>query len=120
MNKPSTIDDYLNMAPHDQRPELIEIRRLIEKNLSKAKGSIGPSGFPVYNIGNQWKAGFAYRPQGPMLYIVAPELLSQYETKLKYIRSGKTCLRYSGSRNLPLGELRRLAAQMLQTINDQT
>lgn len=119
MNKPRTIDDYLNLAPHDQRPELIEIRRLIERNLSKARGSIGPSGFPVYMIGNQWKAGFAYRPQGPMIYIMEPELLKRYESKLKYIRSGKTCLRYSSARNLPLGELRRLASEMLQTINEQ-
>lgn len=117
MNKPKTIDDYLNMAPLDQRPELIEIRRLIEKNLNKARGAIGPSGFPVYTIGNQWKAGFAYKPQGPMIYIMEPDLLNQYEAKLKFVRSGKTCLRYSSARNLPMGELRRLAIEMLQTIN---
>ncbi len=119
MNKANTIDDYLNMAPLDQRPELIEIRRLIEKNLSKARGGIGSSGFPVYTIGNQWKAGFAYRAQGPMLYIMEPNLLNQYEAKLKPVRSGKSCLRYCSARNLPLGELRRLAVEMLQTINTQ-
>ncbi len=119
MKKISTIDKYLDMAPLDQRAELVEIRQLIEKNLSNADGSIGPSGFPVYNIGKQWKAGFAYRPQGPILYIVEPELLNQYEAKLKLIRSGKTCLRYSSARNLPLSELRHIVADLLETINDR-
>ncbi len=118
MSKPKSIDEYLNMAPLDQRSELTEIRRLIEKNLPKATGIIGPSGFPVYNIGNQWKAGFAYKPQGPMIYIMEPELLNRYEAKLKMIRAGKTSLRYSSARNLPMGELRRLLSETLQTIND--
>ena len=70
MHRCSSIDEYINFAPMDQRSELSEIRRLIEKNLTKAIGSIGGSGFPVYTISKQWKAGFAYRGQGPLLYII--------------------------------------------------
>jgi len=117
VNKPNSIDHYLDMAPLDQRTELIEIRRLIEKNLDKAKGSIGSAGFPIYTIGKQWKAGFAYRPQGPMVYIIDTDLLNQHEDKFRLIRAGKTSLRYSGSRNLSMGALRQLVIQMLQTLN---
>lgn len=119
MQKPSTIEDYINHAPLDQRPDLMEIRRLIEKNLTKARGSIGASGFPIYTIGKQWKAGFAYRGQGPLLYIIEPELLNQHASKLKPIRSGKSCLHYCSAGGLSMGELRQLVAEMLKTINSK-
>ncbi len=117
MTSAKTINEYLNVGPQDQRRELEEIKRLIEKNLPAARPGIGPSGFPEYTIGKQWRAGFAYKPTGPVIYLMAPELLAEYAEDLKPVRASKTCLRYQSARGLPFGKLTHIITSILQQIN---
>ena len=119
MTRARNIDEYLNIGPQDQRSELEQIKRLIEKNLPAARPGIGPGGFPEYTIGKQWRAGFAYKPTGPVIYLMAPELLAEYEEDLKPVRASKTCLRYQSARGLPFGKLQHIIMTILQRINEQ-
>ena len=54
-----------------------------------------------------------------MIYLMAPELLAEYEEDLKPVRASKTCLRYQSARGLPFGKLQHIIMTILQKINEQ-
>lgn len=117
MNKPHTIEEYILFAPMDQQAELQEIRRLIERNFTRGKPGIGPEGHPVYTIGKTWKVGFAYKAQGPVIYIADTTLLNQHEDRLKHLKQSKTCIRYANARDINITELNRIVAEILQKLS---
>lgn len=103
---------YLENAPSDQRPVLVELREMIRSAMPDAVEDFR-SGFPVYLINGCWAAGFASRAKGPMLYIMAPGVLDAWAPKLGALRSGKSCVDFKATKSTTLDELRAMAAAML-------
>ncbi len=111
--KSPEVDAYIAAAPEAQRGTLAELRAMIRRALPGAKEEIGSSRFPVYTVDNAWRAGFATRAKGPMLYVMDSALLDRYEAELGKLRSGKSCIEYRASKTLSAGELEELAKRML-------
>jgi len=104
---------YLDRAPEEQRPVLLELRSMIAAALPGAEEAV-ESGFPVYKLHGGWVAGFASRKQGPMLYIMRSAVLDAHAEKLGDLRTGKSCLIYRPTAELSAVALKRLAKQMLR------
>lgn len=103
---------YIDKAPDDQRATLKKLRTMIVNALPDAE-EVVESGFPVYKVGGEWTAGFATRKKGPMLYIMVQSVLDQYEDRLGKLRSGKSCIDFRETKDLPIASLTKLAEQML-------
>lgn len=116
----TSVEQYIGAAQPEQQSTLCELRNMIQAALPEAHEDIGSSGFPVYTDGNNaWLAGFASRAKGPMLYIMAGGVLDRYASRLGKLRSGKSCIEWRGSDDLPLEELRGLAQQILRDVRDR-
>ncbi len=108
------VEQYINSAPQSLQDTLHDLRRLIRESLpAHAQEQIGSSGFPVYTINGEWRAGFAYRSKGPMLYIMKSGVLDRHEKVLGRLRSGRSCVEWKETPALPLAALRDLARTML-------
>ena len=105
---------YIDSAPEEQRPVLVDLRRRIKRQLPKLKEQMSPNGFALYTVGEEWVAGFAYRKKRVMLYIMQQAVLDAHENTLGKLRSGKSCVVWKASKDLTLPELEELADQMLR------
>jgi uncharacterized protein YdhG (YjbR/CyaY superfamily) len=103
---------YIDNAPEDQRDTLKKLRAMIVSALPDAE-EVVESGFPVYKVAGEWTAGWATRKKGPMLYIMVQSVLDKYEDRLGKLRSGKSCIEFRETKDLPIATLTKLAEQML-------
>ena len=53
---------------------------------------MSPNDFALYTIDGNWTAGFATRAKGPMLYIMVPEILDDFDDRLGRRRVGEVLL----------------------------
>jgi uncharacterized protein YdhG (YjbR/CyaY superfamily) len=115
VQKPASVDAYVETAPIAQRPELANVRALIRKHFPRANELLGSSGFPVYtDADGTWLAGFAWRKKGPMLYVMNAVVLDRYDERLGELRSGKSCVEWRATKGLSIEQLTELADAMLK------
>lgn len=99
---------YIASAPTAQQPHLRELHGHLMEIMPDAP-IVMPNGFPVWLINDTWTAGFATRAKGPMLYVMAQDVLDRHEPTLGRLRSGRSCVEYKGSKTLAFDDLRALA-----------
>lgn len=109
------VREYIQNAPPGLQPTLNELHEMITAALPDAEQAV-ESGFPVFKIGGQWAAGFAFRKKGAMLYIMAPGVLDRHDSSLGRLRSGRSCVEFRESKGLSLPQLRELACRMLSEV----
>jgi len=107
------VTEYIANAPADQRPTLERLRQMIRAALPDCTEQIGSSGFPVYTRDGDWIAGFATRKKGPMLYIMAPGVLDEFEERLGPLRSGNSCVEFRATKTVSEADLWRMTEEML-------
>jgi len=119
------VDAYVAAAPENQRHILERLRARIRSRLPEAEEAFEspvrePGGqgkqMPVYKVDGEWTAGFAFRKKGPMLYIMKPALLDEYELVLGRNRSGKTCVDMVETDSLSLESLESIADEILSRL----
>jgi hypothetical protein len=105
---------YIQSAPQDLRPALLELREMIITAYPQSKEQVYNGQFPIYTSGDEWLAGFAWRSRGPMLYIMDQELVAEHAATLGKLASGKACLLYKPTKSLDGTALRSLYTSLLR------
>lgn len=109
---------YIENADPERRKVLEELHAMITEALPQAEESLYERGnFPVYTVGGEWKAGFANRKQGPMLYIMETEIIDRYADTFGNLRTGKSCVMYKGNKSIEFEEVRKLGKKMLTELS---
>lgn len=104
---------YIDAAPQAQQAFLRELRAMILKALPGAEEQMGSSGFPVYTVGGRWVSGFATRKKGPMFYMMLGDAMKAHEPALRGLKSGNSCIECRETKDLPMGELKKVIRAML-------
>jgi uncharacterized protein YdhG (YjbR/CyaY superfamily) len=102
------LDAYIRNAPSEQHATLHSLAGKMDREFPSTD-PIMSSGFPVWTINGKWCCGFATRKKGPMIYVMATEVLDRHADVLGRLRSGQTCVDIKASKTLSLDDLDSLA-----------
>lgn len=98
MKKPKTIEEYINGAPSNIKPKLLELTKIIAEAAPKAIGKIS-YGMPYYGYKGRL-VYFAYFKKHIGLYIM-PRFLEDFEDEIKEIKTGRATLQLPLDKEIP-------------------
>jgi uncharacterized protein YdhG (YjbR/CyaY superfamily) len=108
-----SVDAYIQDAPEEHRALLNWLRNQIRQSFPDATESVDFKA-PVYKIGDNYKAGFAWRNKGVMFYTMKPDILDRYAERLGRNRSGKACVLLTPNKRLSDSDLRAITLEILE------
>lgn len=110
----ASVAQYIDSAPAEFQAALRALRKRLKEHLGGyTKEALGASGFPVLAVDDVWVAGFAWRKKGPMLYVMNAALLDSFAERLGKLRSGRSCIEWRETKQLPLKDLGALIDEIL-------
>ena len=105
--RPRTVTEYIAAAPPSARKRLRELRTLIKSAAPDAKEKIS-YGIAAFTAGNRILLYFAGWERHVSLYPVTAAIARVLKREIKPYRSGKGTLRFSLTRPIPKGLIRRI------------
>jgi uncharacterized protein YdhG (YjbR/CyaY superfamily) len=107
MPKPTTVDEYIKVAPEEAQEKLREIRAILKKVVPKATEKL-KWGSPVFEEGrilfsySAHKTHLNFSPTGPAM--------EPFEAELAKFKTGKDTIQFLYDKPLPKGLIRKIAA----------
>jgi uncharacterized protein YdhG (YjbR/CyaY superfamily) len=107
MPKPTTVDEYIKVAPEEAQEKLREIRAILKKVAPKATEKL-KWGSPVFEEGrilfsySAHKTHLNFSPTGPAM--------EPFEAELAKFKTGKDTIQFLYDKPLPKGLIRKIAA----------
>ncbi len=115
MNKPQTVDEYIDSAPPEIQPKLKQIRKIIQEVAPDAEEKLS-YGMPYYGYKGRL-AYFAFAKKHLGLYIVPPVVDDHKEELKKYVTSTST-VQFPLDQDLPVALIKKLVKARIK-INDE-
>lgn len=135
----TTVEEYIAQIPKDKKPDIIELREIIQKNLPKGFSETLNYGMIGYVVPHTiYPEGYHTNPKLPLPFIniaaqknfialyhmglyVDPELLQWFKTEyaklpINKLDMGKSCIRFKNSKKIPYDLIGELVSKM--TVQD--
>lgn len=106
-SKPTTVEEYIQVAPKEAQKKLREIRAVLKKVAPKANETL-KWGSPVFEEGrilfsySAHKSHLNFSPTGPAM--------KPFEDKLETYKTGKDTIQFAYDKPLPKALIRKIAA----------
>ena len=106
-SKAQSVDAYIKEAPAERQAALIKLRDLCRKKL-KGYDETMEYGMPCYRNGEAVEVSFASQKQNITVYILKTHVLTAFETDLKGVPKGKSCLHFTKPEKIDFALMGRL------------
>ena len=108
-SKAPNVAAYLAELPAEAKGDLAKVRRLIRNSVPDAVECMR-YGLPAYELG-ELLCSFAAQRNYLALYLLDPEVVAKFRTRLGKLSSGKGCIRFKRFEELPIETIRMMLGE---------